>query len=157
MLDANPAGARVLRFATVCNANPRPERRALAAIAGPEPEDVALAVDGHADHGESLVQTSTLPKENYAYDGVGRLTETQETPAGKGCTSRLYGYDEEGDRTSETTRESATETCPSEGGTTQTHSYDGASLRPDTSGKQAAKAGRKPAGTSGVPHNEQRL
>src|ERR1700689_1241521 len=28
----------------------QPELRALAAIAGPEPEDVALAVDGHADH-----------------------------------------------------------------------------------------------------------
>ena len=75
-------------------------------------------------YGETLQQTSTLAKETYAYDNVGRLLETQETPAGKGCKTRLYGYDEESNRTSQTTRESATETCASEGGTTETHTYD---------------------------------
>jgi DNA-binding beta-propeller fold protein YncE len=74
--------------------------------------------------GETLQQTSTLSKENYTYDNLGRLTETQETPAGKDCKSRLYGYDEESNRTSETTRESSTETCATEGGTTEIHSYD---------------------------------
>ncbi len=77
-------------------------------------------------HGETLQQTSTLSKENYAYDEDGRLTKTEETPSGKGCKTRLYGYDEESNRTSETTRESSTETCAPEGGTVEAHSYDSA-------------------------------
>ncbi|HXB63485.1 MAG TPA: 6-bladed beta-propeller [Solirubrobacteraceae bacterium] len=77
-------------------------------------------------YGETLQQTSTLAKEKFKYDNAGRLTEAQETPVGKGCTSRLYAYDEESNRTSLTTRESATETCATEGGTVQSHSYDSA-------------------------------
>jgi YD repeat-containing protein len=75
-------------------------------------------------HGETLKQTSTLSKESYSYDNDGRLTEVQETPTGKGCRARLYAYDEESNRTSQTTRESSTEMCPTEGGTVQAHSYD---------------------------------
>jgi YD repeat-containing protein len=76
-------------------------------------------------HGEALQQISTLSKESYAYDNAGRLIETQETPTGKGCTTRLYGYDEEGGRTSETTREPGGEgKCATEGGTTESHTYD---------------------------------
>ncbi len=82
-------------------------------------------------HGETLAQTSTLAKDSYAYDKDGRLTETQETPAGKGCLSRLYGYDEEGNRTTLTKRESATETCASEGGSTEWHTYDTANRPTD--------------------------
>ena len=77
-------------------------------------------------HGETLEQSSTLAKENYTYDNDGRLIETQETPTGKDCTAHLYAYDEESNRTSETTRESGTETCPTEGGTVESHSYDSA-------------------------------
>jgi YD repeat-containing protein len=77
-------------------------------------------------HGETITQASTLSSESYAYDTVGRLTETLEIPAGKGCTARLYAYDEESNRTSLTTRESSTETCPNEGGTVERHSYDSA-------------------------------
>jgi DNA-binding beta-propeller fold protein YncE len=77
-------------------------------------------------HGETLSQASTLAKESYFYDNGGRLTEAQETPTGKGCKSRLYAYNEESDRTSQTTRESSTETCASEGGLLQAHSYDSA-------------------------------
>ncbi len=77
-------------------------------------------------HGEALKQTSTLAKESYVYDNAGRLTETQETPAGKDCTARLYAYDEESNRTSLTTRESSTEACPTEGGLVESHSYDSA-------------------------------
>ena len=77
-------------------------------------------------HGETLEQVSTLAKEKYTYDDLGRLTETQETPTGKGCMSRLYAYDEESNRTSLTTRESATETCATEGGIVQGHAYDSA-------------------------------
>ncbi len=77
-----------------------------------------------ATHGETAAQTSSLASEYYAYDSVGRLIETQETPSGEGCRSRLYGYDEESDRTSETTRESSSQTCPTTGGTTATYGYD---------------------------------
>jgi YD repeat-containing protein len=77
-------------------------------------------------HGETLQQTSTLSKEKYAYDNAGRLIEAQETPVGKSCRSRLYAYDEEGNRGSETTRESSTETCLTEGGLVQPHIYDSA-------------------------------
>jgi YD repeat-containing protein len=82
-------------------------------------------------HGETLTQTSTLSKENYAYDNAGRLTEVQETPAGKDCTESLYAYNEESDRTSLTTRESGSETCPTEGGSTERHTYDEANRLTD--------------------------
>ncbi len=77
-------------------------------------------------HGETLAQTSTLSKENYVYDDIGRLVETQETPKGKGCKTRLYGYDEESNRISLTPRETSGETCAAEGGVTEAHSYDSA-------------------------------
>ncbi len=76
-------------------------------------------------HGETLSQESTLASERYAYDEAGRLTEAKETPAGKGCIVRLYAYDEESNRTSQTSREPASEgKCASEGGTVQHHVYD---------------------------------
>jgi YD repeat-containing protein len=96
------------------------------------PETWFNDTDTPSIHGETLTQTSTLSKENYTYDNIGRLTETQETPAGKHCKSRLYAYDEESNRVSQTTRESGTETCPSEGGATQTHTYDSANRLIDT-------------------------
>jgi tripartite motif-containing protein 71 len=83
-------------------------------------------------HGETLQQTSTLSKENYAYDNAERLSETQETPTGKGCVTRLYEYDEESNRTNATTREPGTEgKCASEGGATQHHAYDEANRLTD--------------------------
>jgi DNA-binding beta-propeller fold protein YncE len=83
-------------------------------------------------HGETLQQTSTLSKESYAYDNAGRLLETQETPAGKGCVVRLYSYEEESNRTSETTREPGTEgKCATEGGTVERHTYDEANRLTD--------------------------
>ena len=82
-------------------------------------------------YGETLAQTSSLSKENYAYDTSGRLTEVQETPASSPCTARLYAYNEESDRTSLTTRKSSNETCPTEGGTTERHTYDEANRNTD--------------------------
>jgi DNA-binding beta-propeller fold protein YncE len=83
-------------------------------------------------HGETLQQTSTLAKESYAYDNAGRLLETQETPAGKGCVVRLYAYEEESSRTSETAREPGTEgKCAAEGGTVERHTYDEANRLTD--------------------------
>jgi DNA-binding beta-propeller fold protein YncE len=84
-------------------------------------------------HGEALSQASTLASENYAYDSAGRLLETQETPAGKGCTTRLYAYDEESNRTSLNTRAPGLEgKCATEGGTVQHHTYDEANRLTDS-------------------------
>jgi streptogramin lyase len=75
--------------------------------------------------GETLSQTSTLASENDSYDTLGRLTEVQETPAGEGCTTRLYAYEEESNRTSLTTVKPGGEgKCQTEGGTVESHSYD---------------------------------
>ena len=78
--------------------------------------------------GETLTQKSTLSEEpNYVYDTAGRLTEVEEMPAGKGCKTRLYAYDEDSNRMSLTTREPGTEgKCATEGGTVESHNYDGA-------------------------------
>ncbi len=83
-------------------------------------------------HGKTLVQTSSLARENYGYDTDGRLTEVQETPTGKGCTTRLYAYDEESNRTNLTTREPGGEgKCSTEGGTTEHHIYEEANRLAD--------------------------
>jgi hypothetical protein len=75
--------------------------------------------------GEPMSRTSTLSSETYVYDTLGRLTETQETPAGQYCKTRVYGYDEESNRTSLTTREpNSKDECATEGGTIQEHTYD---------------------------------
>jgi DNA-binding beta-propeller fold protein YncE len=84
-------------------------------------------------HGEALKQTSTLAEVLSQTDAAGRLTQVQETPAGKGCTTRQYEYDEEGDRTSLTTRQPGSEgQCVSEGGVREAHSYDPADRLSDT-------------------------
>ena len=76
-------------------------------------------------HGQSLTQTSTLGAESYTYDGIGRMTQAQETPAGKGCATYLYAYDADSNRVGQTKREPGTGgACATEGGTTTAHSYD---------------------------------
>ena len=76
-------------------------------------------------HGQSLSQTSTLGSDSYTYDGIGRMTQAQETPAGKGCTTYLYAYDADSNRVGETKREPGTGgSCATEGGTATVHSYD---------------------------------
>ncbi len=83
-------------------------------------------------HGQWLEQTSTLAHQAYTYDNTGRLTQAQNTPIGKDCTTRIYAYDEDTNRTSLTTRESSTEKCAIEGGKTQEHTYDTADRLTDT-------------------------
>ncbi len=84
-------------------------------------------------HGQVLAQTSTQSGQGYSYDGVGRLTQVKDTPAGKGCTTRLYSYDAETNRTGMTTREPGLEgKCATEGGTNETHSYDKADRLTDS-------------------------
>jgi streptogramin lyase len=75
--------------------------------------------------GELLSQSSTLANETYAYDTLGRLTETQETPNGEGCAVRAYAYDESGSRASSISRTPGLGgACQSEGGTIEGHNYD---------------------------------
>jgi YD repeat-containing protein len=84
-------------------------------------------------HGETLSRSSTLASENYTYDAAGRLTQTTETPIERGCTTRIYSYDEDSNRTSLTTREPGTGgKCATEGGTTETHTYDSGDRLTDT-------------------------
>ncbi|HTB50824.1 MAG TPA: hypothetical protein VK701_07590, partial [Solirubrobacteraceae bacterium] len=84
-------------------------------------------------HGEALKQSSTLAEQSLQTDAAGQLTQVQETPAGKGCTTRQYAYDEEGDRTNLTTREpGAKGECTSEGGAHEGHLYDAADRLSDT-------------------------
>jgi YD repeat-containing protein len=76
-------------------------------------------------HGETLLDKNTLAEVAYAYDQSGRLGEAQETPQGKGCTTRLYAYNTEGMRTSLTTREpKGNGECATEGGSVQELTYD---------------------------------
>lgn len=77
-------------------------------------------------HGEAASESSTLANYTYSHDGAGHLLEAIEQPAAGGCRIRLYGYDEPGNRTEETKRETSANTCPAEGGTSTTHLYDSA-------------------------------
>jgi RHS repeat-associated protein len=84
-------------------------------------------------HGEWMSQNSSLAAQNYTYDAAGRLTQVQNTPAGKGCTTRIYTYDADGNRTSITTRAPGSEgKCATEGGTVESHTYDTADRLMDT-------------------------
>jgi streptogramin lyase len=82
--------------------------------------------------GAMLSQSSTLAEDSYAYDTAGRLTETQETLAGEGCTVRAYSYDEMGSRASSTSRvPGGGGACQAEGGTVEGHNYDEANRLAD--------------------------
>ena len=79
-------------------------------------------------HGQWLEQTSTLSHQAYTYDTAGRLTQVQNTPAGKGCTTRIYAYDEDTNRLNLTSREPNSKgECAAEGASSETyepHMYD---------------------------------
>jgi RHS repeat-associated protein len=80
-------------------------------------------------HGQILSQTNTVAGATSAdtdsYDAASRLTQVQETPAGKGCTTRVYAYDADTNRTSLKVREPGTEgKCATEGGLEEKHTYD---------------------------------
>ncbi|HEX5307884.1 MAG TPA: SMP-30/gluconolactonase/LRE family protein [Solirubrobacteraceae bacterium] len=83
-------------------------------------------------HGQTLSQTSTLSSQTFTYDAASRLTKTQDTPAGEGCTTRIYAYDQETNIDSLTTRAPGTGgVCASEGGTASNHTYDTANRLTD--------------------------
>jgi RHS repeat-associated protein len=82
-------------------------------------------------HGQALSQTTTVEGEastdSYSYDSDSRLTQVQETQAGRGCTTRVYAYDADTNRTDMTMREPGTEgECATAGGVEEPHSYDSA-------------------------------
>ncbi len=112
-------------------------------------------------HGETMKQASTLSEEpGYAYDAAGRLTQIQEAPAGKGCTTRVYAYDEESNRTSLTTRAPTSEgKCASEGGTAEVHAYDPANRINDagTTYDAFGNALTLPAADAGGPESTSEL
>ncbi len=76
-------------------------------------------------HGQWLEQTSSLSHQAITYDAAGRLTQVQSTPAGQGCTTRIYAYEADTNRTNLTTREpNAKGECTGEGGAEEKHTYD---------------------------------
>jgi YD repeat-containing protein len=85
-------------------------------------------------HGETAKQTSTLSEEpEYTYNELGHAIQVQEIPAGQACTTRDYTYDEESNRTSLLTHPPGSGgKCTNEGGTIESHTYDGANRLTDT-------------------------
>jgi RHS repeat-associated protein len=80
-------------------------------------------------HGQDVDQTNTslggTATDSYTYDTAGRLIQSEESPPGKGCTTRIYAYDQDTNRTSLTTRAPGSEDkCATEGGTEEKHTYD---------------------------------
>jgi RHS repeat-associated protein len=76
-------------------------------------------------HGQWITQESSLSKQVYSYDAAGRLTQVQSTPAGKGCVTRTYAYDEDTDRLSlATAQPNAKGECTSESQSVEAHAYD---------------------------------
>ncbi len=93
-----------------------------------------------SSHGQWLTQQSELAgqetSQTYTYDEAGRLTQATDNVGGKNCITRLYVYDEETNRLSQTTRPPATGgTCATTGGEIQTHTYDSANRLTDTGTK----------------------
>jgi RHS repeat-associated protein len=87
-------------------------------------------------HGQWLEQTSTLSHQAYTYDAAGRLTEVQSTPSGEGCTTRIYAYEEDTNRTNLKTYEPGTTgKCATEKGIEEKHTYDSADRLTDTGTK----------------------
>jgi RHS repeat-associated protein len=78
-------------------------------------------------YGQILTETGTLGTDRYGYDKAGRLTSAQETPQGGSCTTRVYSYDADSNRTSLTTRSPGIGgVCAEFGGTIKNYSYDAA-------------------------------
>ncbi len=76
-------------------------------------------------HGQWITQQSTQAAQTYTYDQAGRLTQALDNQTGKGCTTRIYAYEEEGNRASLTIRPPGTGgACATEGGEIQAHTYD---------------------------------
>jgi RHS repeat-associated protein len=76
-------------------------------------------------NGQILSASGTLVNQQYVYDKAGRLKQAQETPKGGTCTTRVYSYDADSNRTELTTREPGIGgACATTGGTPQKYEYD---------------------------------
>lgn len=73
-----------------------------------------------------LLENSSLGKDEYAYDKLGRLVTARETPSGGTCTTRTYKYDKNSNREEKTTSLGLGGACSNSGGTTQKYTYDSA-------------------------------
>jgi RHS repeat-associated protein len=78
-------------------------------------------------YGQILSQKSLASSEQYSYDKAGRLTTSKETPTGGGCTTHIYAFDADSNRTSLTSRApEANGSCKTSGGAVTSYSYDAA-------------------------------
>jgi RHS repeat-associated protein len=76
-------------------------------------------------HGQTAIDNSSLAKNTYSFDPLGRLVKVKNTPAGKGCITRIYAYDADTNRASRSTYEpSSTGGCSTKTGVTEKHTYD---------------------------------
>lgn len=94
-------------------------------------------------HGQWNSQQSELEGkqtiQGYTDDEAGRLTQVTDNLGGKDCITRIYGYDEETNRVSLTTRAPGSGgACATEGGEVQTHTYDSANRLTDAGTKYEA-------------------
>jgi RHS repeat-associated protein len=77
--------------------------------------------------GRILSEAGTLGTTSFGYDAAGRVVKAQETPIGGGCTTRIYEYDADSNRTKKTTRSPGVGgICSESGGTAQNLTYDAA-------------------------------
>jgi RHS repeat-associated protein len=81
---------------------------------------------GRSARGQILWEAGTLGKDDFKYDGAGRLTQAREELTGGPCTTRNYKFDEDSNRTEMTTIPGAVGVCSSSGGSSQKFSYDNA-------------------------------
>ncbi len=103
-------------------------------------------------HGQWSVQTSSLGKDTYAYDTIGRLVEATQTPVGKGCVTRRYAYDEDTNRTSLTTYPpNGKNECATESSVVEKHTYDEADQLTDAgvAYEPFGETAKLPAGDAG--------
>jgi hypothetical protein len=112
---------------------------------------------------ETVNAESPGSAQDNTYDNVGRLTKVADTSAGA-CTTRTYGFDSQGDRTSLTTNGSSTGgACQSTTGSTVTTPYDAANriatsagYSYDPLGRATAVAGAENANAAGSVLNANR-
>jgi RHS repeat-associated protein len=78
-------------------------------------------------YGQIFAQKSLASSEQYSYDKAGRLLNAQETPTEGGCTTRIYAYDQDSNRTSLTSRTPEPNgSCKTSGGSETKYQYDAA-------------------------------
>ena len=94
-------------------------------------------------HGQWTSQEGTLSDQRFNYDAAGRLTRTQDTPAGQGCVTRSYELDADSNRQGLTTHAPAGDgSCSTAtSSTSRQHTHDAAD-RLTTSGVEYDPFGR---------------